>query len=68
MGEWFKRLIKKHTCFYCGLTVDKANLYTVKLETGEGPHEIKACKECGKHLDETLKEIEDVKNGGNLSP
>jgi len=64
MSEWFKRLIKKHTCFYCGNTVDKANLYTVELNTAEGPHKLTACKQCGKDLDETLKTIEEIKNAG----
>ena len=66
MSEWMKRLIKKHTCFYCGKTVDKADLFKVKLDTGEGPHELTACKQCGKDLNETLKAIEEAKNAEGI--
>ena len=66
MSEWMKRFIKKHTCFYCGNTVDKANLFTVKLNTADGPLELKACKDCGKDLNETLKAIEEVKNAEGI--
>ena len=62
MSEWMKRLIKKHTCFYCGEKVDKENLFKVKLQTADGPHEVTACKQCGKDLNEVLIEIEKVKN------
>ena len=59
-----KRLIKKHTCFYCGKTVDKANLYSVKLDTGEGPHELKACPTCADDLNDILKKIEEARDEG----
>lgn len=62
MSEWMKRLIKKHTCFYCGETVNKADIVKVKLDTGEGPHELTACEQCGKDLNKVLIEIEKVKN------
>ena len=61
-----KRLIAKHTCFYCNKTVDKANLYRVVLTTKDGPHELGACKDCADDFNDLLKDIEEVKNAEGI--
>lgn len=66
MSEWMSRFIKKHTCFYCEKTVDKKDIFNVKLETAEGPLELKACKDCANNLNEVLKELEDIRNDQGL--
>ena len=64
MGQWIDRLINKSTvaCAFCGKKVDKKTCFSVKLNTAEGLHTIKACKDCGDDVNEVLKAIEEVKN------
>jgi hypothetical protein len=62
MGEWIDKVIKKHTCFYCGAKIDKKDIFTVKLDTGEGPHNLSVCKPCAETLNDILKQVEDTKN------
>lgn len=64
MSEWMKRLIKKHTCFYCEKKVDKADLFSIKLDTSEGPLELKACPTCADDLNDILKKIEEARDEG----
>jgi len=64
MGEWINRLIKSKTveCFNCFKVVDKKTAFNIKLNTAEGLMTLKACPECAKDVDDTLKAIEEVKN------
>lgn len=64
MSEWMKRLISKNTieCFYCKKTVDKKTAFSVKFNTADGLHEIKACPTCADDVNDVLKAIEEVKN------
>lgn len=62
MSEWMKRLIGKHTCHFCDKKLDKKEIYTINMETAEGPHTISSCEKCAMEFDEVLKQIEGVHN------
>ena len=68
MGQWIDRLIRSKTieCAFCNKKVDKKTSFSVKLNTAEGLHEIKACPECADDVNNVLKAIEDVKNDSSL--
>ena len=64
MSEWIKRLItsKNVECAFCNKKIDRKTSFSVKLNTADGLHEIKACAECGDEVNDVLKAIEEVKN------
>ena len=62
MSEWMKKLINKHTCKFCDKKLDKKDIYTVHMDTLEGPHSITLCEPCAMDFDKVLKEIEDIHN------
>jgi len=66
MSEWFKRLTEKHTddCFYCNKKVDKKVAFSIKLDTGDGPFELKACPDCADDFNDILKQIEEARGEG----
>ena len=68
MSEWMKKLISKRTveCFYCKKTVDKKTAFSVKFNTADGLHEIKACPPCADDVNDVLKAIEEVKNDSTM--
>lgn len=60
MSEWMRKLIGQHTCYFCEEYVNKKEIYSVDVNTQDGPLNLKTCKECAKHVDEMLKELEEV--------
>ena len=60
MSEWFNRLINKHTCHFCGKKLDKKEIYSITMDTLEGPHTVSSCAPCADDFDDILKAIEDV--------
>jgi|TARA_B110000967_G_scaffold209392_1_gene265393 phage FluMu protein Com len=66
--SWLDKFKKASTteCFYCYEKVDKKTAFSVKLNTAEGQHIIKACPKCADEVNEVLKAIEEVKNDPTL--
>jgi len=62
MSEWMKKLIAKHTCVFCEKKLDKKNIYTINVDTFEGPHTVTSCEKCAMEFDQVLKGIEEVIN------
>jgi len=63
MSEWIKKLIEKHTCVFCEKKLDKKDIYTINMDTLEGPHTVTSCEKCAMEFDEVLKGVEEVING-----
>lgn len=55
-----RRLIGQHTCYFCGYHVNKKEVYSVDVDTQDGPLNLKTCEECAVHVNEMLKELEEV--------
>jgi len=66
MSKWLSKLIEKHTCHFCGKKLDKKNIYTINMDTLEGPHTVVSCQPCADDFDDILKAIEDVHNEQGL--
>lgn len=67
MSEWMSRLIAKHTCFICEKKLNKKEIYTVTMDTLEGPHSVTMCEEHAMEFDSILKDIEEVrKDAGTI--
>jgi RNase P subunit RPR2 len=62
MSQWFSKLIKKHTCHFCDKKLDKKDIYTINMDTLEGPHTISSCEKCAMEFDQVLKAIQEVHN------
>jgi len=62
MSEWMKKLIAKHTCVFCEKKLDKKNIYTINMDTLEGPHTVTSCEKCAMEFDQVLKGVEEVIN------
>jgi hypothetical protein len=69
MSEWFKKLTAKNTdtCIFCKKPVDKKTVYTITMDTAQGPHQVKSCEPCAKEFDEVMKDLEEVINARNQS-
>lgn len=63
MSEWIKKLIEKHTCVFCEKKLDKKDIYTINMDTLDGPHSVTSCEKCAMEFDEVLKGVEEVING-----
>ena len=62
MSKWIKKLIEKHTCVFCEKKLDKKDIYTINMDTLDGPHSVTSCEKCAMEFDEVLKQIEGVHN------
>lgn len=62
MRKWFEKLISSHTCKFCDKKLDKKEIYTVSMDTLEGPHTMVLCEVCAKDFDDVLKNIEEARN------
>lgn len=60
MSEWIKKLIGAHTCFNCEKLMNKNEIYSVDLDTAEGPLNFKMCSACAGDFDDMLKELEEA--------
>ena len=63
MSEWMDRLIKKHTCGFCDKKLNKKEIYTINMDTGEGPHKMTSCETCAMEFNDVLVELEKIFNG-----
>jgi RNase P subunit RPR2 len=61
MSEWMGRLIKKHTCMNCEVTLNKDEIYSVHMETAEGPHTVQMCETCAMEFNDILEALEKVR-------
>jgi len=66
MSKWMEKLIKKHTCNMCSAKIDKKEIYTVNLDTLDGPHSMTLCEKCAMEFDDMLKDLEEVLHGKRL--
>jgi len=60
MSKWMKRLIEKHTCFFCKETADRKDCFTINMDTLEGKHKVNICPKCANEFDDIMKELEIV--------
>ena len=51
----------KKTCFFCSKKIKAKEAFNVKMETGEGLHEVYSCEDCGNNLNEILKALEEIR-------
>jgi len=63
MSKWMGKLINKHTCHFCEKKLDKKEIYTINMDTLEGPHKVSSCEKCAMEFDQVLKQIQEVHNG-----
>jgi hypothetical protein len=56
---------KKIECFNCAKRIKGGEEYTIKLETLEGPHEVKMCEPCAKEFDKIMIGLEEIINERN---
>lgn len=61
MINWLRSFFLTTECFYCKQTVDKKDVFDIKLDTAEGKHILKACPTCAVDINDVLKAIEEVK-------
>ena len=52
-------------CWACNKKVKKKHIFTTVITTSDGDLDLKLCPPCANHLDDILKEIEEVKNREN---
>jgi|SaaInl6LU_22_DNA_1037377.scaffolds.fasta_scaffold13115_4 hypothetical protein len=60
MSEWIKKLVGMHTCFNCEKLMNKKEIYSVDIDTAEGPLNFKMCQTCADDFDDMLKELEEA--------
>jgi len=51
---------KKLECFNCSVRIKGGEEYTIKLETLEGPHEVKMCEKCAEDFDKIMIQVEEI--------
>ena len=66
MSKFMEKLISNHTCHFCAKRVNKSEIYSINMDTLDGPHTVKACKNCAEEFDEVLKQIEELKFGKGI--
>ena len=61
-------LAKRVRCFNCDTRIKNAEeAFSIKLNTLEGPHEVKMCFDCAQDFDKIAAELEEVINERNQS-
>jgi len=60
MSTWIKKLMGMHTCFHCEKLISKKEIYSVDVDTQEGPLNLKLCQDCAGDFDDMLKELEEA--------
>jgi len=50
----------------CSAKIDKKEIYTVNLDTLDGPHSMTLCEKCAMEFDDMLKDLEEVLHGKRL--
>tara|TARA_B110000977_G_scaffold15056_1_gene18571 strand:+ start:4151 stop:4363 length:213 start_codon:yes stop_codon:yes gene_type:complete len=60
MSTWIKKLIGMHTCWHCEKLMNRKDVYSVDVDTLDGPMNFKMCKPCAEDLDDMLKELEET--------
>jgi hypothetical protein len=60
MSEWIKKLVGMHACFNCEKLMSKKEIYSVDIDTAEGPLNFKMCQTCADDFDDMLKELEEA--------
>ena len=63
MSEWMRKLIQKHTCMNCEKKLNRKEIYSVHMDTAEGPHTVTMCEPCAMEFDAFLKKVEDARHG-----
>lgn len=53
---------KSHKCFYCDVSVEGGEEYTLKYQAKDGEAELKMCADCAKDMNEMLIDIEEIQN------
>ena len=54
---------KSYECFYCNVSVEGGEEYSLKYQAKDGEAELKMCANCAKDMNEILMDIEEIQNG-----
>ena len=60
MSRWMDKLIGMHTCWNCQTKMNKKQIYSVDVDTADGPLNLKMCQICAKDVDDMLKDLEET--------
>jgi|TARA_R110000744_G_scaffold8945_11_gene29168 hypothetical protein len=60
MSDWVKKLVGMKSCWHCEKLMTKKEIYSVDVDTQDGPINFKMCKACAEDMDEMLKELEET--------
>mgnify|MGYP001574293079 FL=1 len=60
MSEWINRLVGMHKCWHCQTLMNKKEIYSVDVDTQDGPLNFKMCKTCAEEFDDMLKDLEET--------
>lgn len=63
MSNFIKKLIGLHTCFNCEQYINKKDVYSVDLDTMDGPLNLKLCQNCADDFDDMLKDLQEKLDG-----
>ena len=60
MSDWVKKLVGMKSCWHCEKLMTKKEIYSVDVDTQDGPINFKMCKACAEDMDEMLIELEET--------
>lgn len=62
MSDWVKKLIGIQECFNCNKYITKKQVYSVDVDTQDGPLHLKLCQDCSGDFDDMMKDLEENLN------
>ena len=62
MKDLIKKVVGIHNCFNCDKIITKREIYSVDIDTMDGPLNLKLCQNCSGDFDDMLKELEEIIN------
>ncbi len=60
MSEWINKLVGMKKCWNCHSLLNKKQIYSVDVDTADGPLNLKMCQTCAEDLDDMLKDLEET--------
>ena len=60
MSEWINKLVGMKKCWNCHKLLSKKQIYSVDVDTADGPLNLKMCQKCAEDLDDMLKDLEET--------
>ena len=60
MSEWINKLVGMKKCWNCHQLLNKKQIYSVDVDTADGPLNLKMCQKCAKDVDDMLKDLEET--------